>query len=383
MNYQQSKKAQFLLQSEIRNMSIECDDVNGINLAQGICDLPLEKVLSDKAREAMEAGENHYTRYDGIDILREEIAKKARDFNRINAAPHNIVVSGGATGALYSACFALFNPGDEIILFEPYYGYHEYTLMSLDLVPVYAALTPPDWKFNIDELQNLVTKKTKAILICTPSNPTGKIFSAEELDMLGDFCVKNNLIALTDEIYEYITFDGLQHISPASREKFNGRVVTVSGYSKTFSITGWRLGYCIADDEIVKWIGNASDLIYVCAPAPLQYGVACAIRDIPQSFYTSLKEQYQRKRDILCSTLSGLGLTPYIPKGAYYILADISSVPGKNGKDRAMYILAKTGVGVVPGEAFLRSGGGGIARFCFAKDYSVIEQACERLLKLK
>jgi aminotransferase len=284
------------LQSEIRNMSIECDKLNGINLAQGICDLPLESILSDGVREAMRKGENHYTRYDGIDLLREQISIKANNFNGINTSADNVIVSSGATGAFYSACFALFNPGDEIILFEPYYGYHEYTLMSLDLIPVFATLTPPEWTLDFDQLNKLVTKKTKAIVFCSPSNPSGKIFSMNELEQLGDFCIKNDLIILTDEIYEYITFDGLKHISPASHAKYKERTVTVSGFSKTFSITGWRIGYCIADTYITKWIGNASDLIYVCAPSPMQYGVACAIRDIPASFYAELSVQYQKKK---------------------------------------------------------------------------------------
>jgi aminotransferase len=364
-------------------MSLECDKINGINLAQGICDLPLEKILAKSAFGAMQEGENHYTRYDGIDLLREQIAQKAAVFNGIDAEPDNIVVSGGATGALYSACFALFNPGDEIILFEPYYGYHEYTLLSLDLAPVFATLTPPDWMFDIEQLQSLVTKKTKAIIICTPSNPCGKIFSHEELEQLGDFCIKNNLIVLTDEIYEYITFDNVKHISPASCKKFKDRTVTVSGYSKTFSITGWRIGYCIADKRIAKWIGNASDLIYVCAPAPLQFGVAHAIKSIPDTFYEGLKVQYQQKRDLLCSTLTELGLTPCIPQGAYYVLADVSSLPGDTGKEKAMYLLNKTGIGVVPGDAFYRGDDGkNLARFCFAKNMDVIERACDRLYRL-
>jgi len=384
MNYNQSKKALFLLQSEIRNMSIECDKINGINLAQGICDLPLEKILSDGVDKAMKMGENHYTRYDGIDLLRKQISDKAKKFNNIDTTANNIIISNGATGALYCTCFALFNPGDEVILFEPFYGYHEYTLMSLDLVPVYATLTPPKWSFDIEQMQKLVTAKTRAIVLCTPSNPSGKIISKEELEQLGDFCIKNNLIVLTDEIYEYITFDECKHISPASHEKFKERTITVSGYSKTFSITGWRIGYCIADDNIVKWIGNANDLIYVCAPSPMQHGVACAIRDIPDAFYINLSIQYQNKRDILCSTLNDLGLIPYVPQGAYYILADASKLPGKNSKEKAMYILNKTGVGVVPGDAFFRSNGGNnLIRFCFAKDLHIIEEACERLYSLK
>jgi aminotransferase len=382
--FKQSKKAQFLQQSEIRNMSVECDKVNGINLAQGICDLPLETILSTSAYKAMCEGENHYTRFDGIDLLREQIANKANKFNGIKVDADNIIVSSGATGAFYSACFALFNPGDEIILFEPYYGYHEYTLLSLDLTPVFATLTPPAWQFDMDQLQNLVTPRTKGIIVCTPANPSGKVFSREELDKLGDFCVKNDLIVLTDEIYEYITYDENRHISPASCEKFEGRTITVSGYSKTFSITGWRIGYCIADKAIAKWIGNASDLIYVCAPSPLQYGVARAIGETPDSFYSELKVKYQQKRDMMCSVLSNLGLTPHVPQGAYYILADVSSLPGKTSKDKAMHILNRVGIGVVPGDAFYRSNNGAnLARFCFAKDISIIEKACDCLTKLK
>jgi aminotransferase len=381
--YKQAKKAQFLQQSEIRNMSVECDKVNGINLAQGICDLPLENILSTSAFDAMRIGENHYTRFDGIDLLREQIAYKSNKFNNIKADADNVIVSSGATGAFYSACFALFNPGDEIILFEPYYGYHEYTLASLDLVPIFATLTPPAWKFDITQLQGLVTEKTRAIVICTPANPSGKIFSGEELDELADFCIKNDLIVLTDEIYEYITYDRNKHISPASYEKFKDRTITVSGYSKTFSITGWRIGYCIADKSIIKWIGNASDLIYVCAPSPLQYGVAQAIREIQDSFYNELKIKYQQKRDMMCSALSNLGLTPYVPQGAYYILADVSSLPGETSKDKAMHILHRTGIGVVPGDAFYHSNNGtNLVRFCFAKDINIIEKACERLNRL-
>jgi aminotransferase len=381
--YKQSKKVQFLQQSEIRNMSVECDKVNGINLAQGICDLPLENILSASAHEAMREGENHYTRFDGIDLLREQIAHKSNKFNNIEADADNIIVSSGATGAFYSACFALFNPGDEIILFEPYYGYHEYTLVSLDLVPVFATLIPPSWKFDIGQLEKLITKRTKAIVICTPANPSGKIFSKEELDDLGEFCIKNDLIVLTDEIYEYITYDENKHISPASCVKFTDRTITVSGYSKTFSITGWRIGYCIADKSVIKWIGNASDLIYVCAPSPLQYGVAQAIQEIPDSFYNELKIKYQQKRDMMCSVLFNLGLTPYVPQGAYYILADVSSLPGRTSKDKAMYILNRTGIGVVPGDAFYRSNNGAnLVRFCFAKDISIIEKACDRLTML-
>jgi aminotransferase len=380
----QSEKVKFLQQSEIRNMSIECDKARGINLAQGICDLPLENILSQSVCQGMGKGINSYTRYDGIELLREQIAQKAKSFNKLDVDRGNIVVSCGATGALYSACYALFNPGEEIILFEPYYGYHEYTLLSLGLKPVFANLTPPNWTFDIERLQKLINPKTRGIIICTPSNPCGKVFSRGELELLGDFCIKNDLVVLTDEIYEYITFDGAKHVSPASLEKFKNRTITISGYSKTFSITGWRIGYAIADKEIKNWIGNAGDLIYVCAPAPLQYGVAKAIELIPNSFYENLRIEYRKKRDTLCSALTDLGLKPHIPQGAYYILADVSRVPGDNGKEKAMRILNECGVGSVPGEAFFKSDKGkNLVRFCFAKDQNIIETACDKLRKLK
>ena len=383
MEYQQSKKATMLLQSEIRNMSIECDSVGGINLSQGICDLPLESILSDGVVQAMRIGENHYTRYDGLDVLREAITQKAKAFNRINTSPDVITVSCGATGALYSACYALLDPGDEVVLFEPYYGYHQYTLTSLGLVPVYVTLTLPDFSIDYDQLQAVVGPKTKALILCTPANPCGKVFTEAELLLLAAFCEKNNLLVFTDEIYEYITYDGNRHISPASLDDFNERTITISGYSKTFSITGWRIGYCISNKKVAQWIGNANDLIYVCAPAPLQYAVAQGINQVPQSFYDGLRADFTQKRNLLCDTLSILGLTPYIPQGAYYVLADVTALPGATGKDKAMYLLNKTGVATVPGEAFYQSNvGHNLLRFCFAKNMAVIHEACERLKTL-
>ncbi len=371
------------MQSEIRNMSLECDRVGGINLSQGICDLPLDPALSEAVNNAMLQGHNHYTRYDGVDELRTQIANKTRTFNKMEVSPDNIIVSAGATGALYSACYALLSPGDEVIMFEPYYGYHEYTFLSLGLVPVYSKFLLPNWEIDFEQLESIVTKRTKAIIICTPSNPCGKVFGEEELKNLGDFCMRHDLLVFTDEIYEYITYEGHSHISPASLPEFAGRTVTVSGYSKTFSITGWRIGYCIADTEIVKWIGNASDLLYVCAPAPLQYGVANGIKTIPPEFYENLRTGFAEKRDLLCATLSKIGLSPIIPQGAYYILADVSALPGATSKEKTMHMLAKTGVGAVPGSAFYHGQGGeDLVRFCFAKDIDVIRQACRQLERI-
>jgi aminotransferase len=379
-----SERIRNLEQSQIRNMSIECDKVGGINLSQGICSLPLPPELAEEAKKAIDSGKNHYTRYDGIGELREALSGKLASYNGIQANPKtDIVVTSGSTGAFYCACMALLNPGDEVILFEPYYGYHEYTLTALDMVPVYIKLTPPEWSFQPEEIERAVTSRTRAILINTPANPSGKVFSGRELEQLAKICIRYDLLVFTDEIYEYIVYDGFSHISPGALKNIRDRVVTISGYSKTFSITGWRVGYCACRGELAGPIGCANDLVYVCAPSPLQVGVSRAITRLPDSYYESLRGQYQRKRDLLCSALHEASLTPYVPRGAYYVLADISAIPGDTSREKAMYLLEKTGVAVVPGSAFYRSGGEDLARLCFAKDDQELEQACERLQKLK
>ncbi|WP_207646325.1 pyridoxal phosphate-dependent aminotransferase [Cellulosilyticum sp. I15G10I2] len=380
-----SNRVQNLTRSEIRIMAIECEKSGGINLSQGICDMPLPPILADAAKDAIQKGENHYTRFDGITELRDAVAYKLLNYNGIQTQPDtDIVITSGSTGAFYCACLALLNPGDEMILFEPYYGYHEYTMLALDIVPVYAKLTPPDWHFDPEAVESLITKRTRGIVINTPSNPSGKIFSQEEINQLAEICIRHDLLIFTDEIYEYIVYDGMQHISPGSLSSIKDRVITISGYSKTFSITGWRIGYSACHESLANPIGCASDLVYVCAPAPLQAGVSKAIITLPDSFYTSLSKQYEHKRNLICSALKEASIMPYIPQGAYYVLADVSAIPGTSSKEKAMYLLEKTGVAVVPGSAFYHDeGGNNLIRLCFAKEDKVLEEACERLQRLK
>lgn len=385
MNIPKSTLSSFLIQSEIRNMSLECDKIGGINLSQGISNLPLSEVIKQGAFDAVEKGINYYTRYDGVQELRDAIASKAFKYNNIKCDPNkNIVVSAGATGAFYCACLALLNPGDEVIIFEPYYGYHINTLNAAGAVAKFVKLNSPDWTIDLTALEQAVTEKTKAIMICTPSNPCGKIFNLEELNLLGNFCVKYNLIAFTDEIYEYFIYDDHKHISPASLEIFKDRTITISGYSKTFSITGWRVGYCIVPDHLQETIGYINDLIYVCSPSPLQYGAAAGINDLDKEFYDSIRKRFLKKRNQICDVLTQIGITPFIPDGAYYVLADVSNVPGTNSKEKAMHILNESKVASVPGMAFYSGNGGdNIVRFCYAKEEAELDQACENLLKLK
>jgi len=365
-------------------MSIECDRVGGINLSQGVCDTEVPPAVRLGAQSAIDEGINIYTRYDGLEELRKAIAAKQKIFTGLEMDPEReVIVSAGATGALYCACLALLNPGDEVIVFEPYYGYHISTLVATQAVPVYVQLHPPAWSFEFASLEKAVTSRTKAILINTPANPSGKVFSREELEHLAAFASKHDLFIFTDEIYEHFLYDGYRHIPPATLPGMRERTITISGLSKTFSITGWRIGYCLCDARWAQTIGYFNDLVYVCAPAPLQMGVARGLEALGADYYESLSREYAGKRDRVCHALKKAGLDPHIPQGAYYILADISGLPGKTSKEKAMYLLERTGVASVPGEAFYDGNGGeNLARFCFAKEDAVLEEACKRLQNL-
>jgi aminotransferase len=375
-----SRRAARTVQSEIRAMSIACDRVQGINLAQGVCDTEVPLPVREGAKWAMEHGLNSYTRAEGLGPIREAIAEKMQRFNGIECDPETeVIVGSGATGAFYAAALALLNPGDEVILFEPFYGYHLNTLVAVEAVPLYITMRAPDWTFNREDLERTVTLRTRAIMLNSPGNPTGKIFTREEMEWIANFARRHDLFVFTDEIYEYFVYEG-KHISIATLPGMRERTITMSGYSKTFSITGWRIGYTVCDRRWAQGIAYFHDLIYVCAPAPLQIGVAEGIRQLPQSFYDEIGKEYVEKRDLLCNVLKEIGLTPSVPKGAYYVLADASILPGKTSRDKAMYLLEQTGVATVAGSAFYHGDGGeNLVRFCFAKTDAELGEACRRL----
>lgn len=365
-------------------MSVECERVKGINLAQGICDTDVPPAVRQGAHEAIENRHNQYTRLDGITGLREAIAKKMRRYNRIECDPETeIVVTGGSTGAFLSTCLSLLETGDEVVIFEPYYGYHVHTLEMLGIVPRFVTLRPPDWSFSAEQLKSAVSPKTKAIVVNTPANPSGKMFSAEELKWIADVAGEHDLFVITDEIYEYFHYDGREHISPATISGMRDRTITISGFSKTFSVTGWRLGYAVASEKWASAIKYFSDLAYICAPSPLQYGVMYGLQELGDDFYHDLNAEYAQKRRLLCDTLREVGMTPYEPQGSYYVLADASGLPGKDSKERAMHLLHTAEVATVPGEAFMSSGGESLLRFCFAKQMEDLEEACRRLERVK
>ena len=378
-----SRRAARTVQSEIRVMTLECEKVKGVNLAQGVCDTEVPAPVREGAQRAIDAGTNSYTRAEGLAPIRRAIAEKMRRFNGLACDPETeVIVHSGSTGAFYTSCLALLDPGDEVILFEPYYGYHLNTLVAAEAVPAFVTLRAPRWEFSAEELERAVTPRTRAIMINSPANPSGKVFTRQELEWIAAFAVRHDLIVFTDEIYEYFVYEG-RHISPATLPGMRERTVTISGYSKTFSITGWRVGYTVCDPRWAQAIAYFHDLIYVCAPAPLQIGVAEGIARLPEEFYAGIAQEYVRKRDLLCDTLQEISLAPSVPKGAYYVLADASILPGANSKQKAMSLLHATGVATVAGSAFYHgSDGDNLVRFCFAKNDRDLEEACRRLSTL-
>jgi aminotransferase len=379
-----SDRADRIVRSEIRNMSVECERVGGVNLSQGVCDTEVPAVIRQGAREAIEAGINSYTRHDGRAELRAAIARKLSHHNGIHADPETeIVVTGGSTGAFYCACLALLNPGDEVILFEPYYGYHLNTLLAAGLVPKFVPMSTPGWTVDTRALRRAVGARTRAIVVCTPANPCGKVWSRPDLEWLAEVACRHDLFVFTDEVYEYFLYDGATHLSPGALPELADRSVSMFSLSKTYSITGWRLGYTVSKPRWSQMIGYMSDLVYVCAPAPLQMGAARGLVTLGDDYYGKLRVDYSAKRDKLCRTLTRVGLAPHVPAGAYYVLADASRLGGRSSKERAMTLLRETGVATVPGEAFFHEQGGEhLLRFCFAKSDADLDAACERLMRL-
>ena len=370
-----------VVQSEIRAMTVECERVGGVNLAQGVCDTGVPSPVMTRAIEAIEQGYNIYTRLDGIAPLRAAIAGKLARYNGLSADPvSQILVTSGATGAFHAACTALFDPGDEVILFEPFYGYHLNTLRAQRVNAIAVQMAAPNWTVDSDALRAAITPRTRGIVINSPSNPCGKVFSRAELQAIAALAIEHDLFVLTDEIYEYFLYDGREHISLATLPGMAERTITISGLSKTFSITGWRIGYLAADPRWIPAISYFHDLVYVCAPSPFQHACAAGLLQLGDSFYSALATEYQAKRDMLCGALTEAGMTPSIPAGAYYVLADASALPGATAREKARNLLRATGVAAVAGTAFFAVGRGeNLLRFCFAKRDEDLERACAAL----
>ncbi len=379
------------VQSEIRAMSVLAERAGAINMAQGICDTEVPLVVREAAKSAIDAGDNIYTRLDGIPRLRNAIAADwGRRSGRTPDPDREVLVTSGATGAYDATVMALLDPGDEVILFEPLYGYHATTLRTFHIKPVIVPLRSSDdaksgrWVLDVDAVRAALTERTRAIVINTPSNPSGKVYTRAELEALAAIAIEQNLFVISDEIYEHFVYREHQHVSMATLPGMAERTITISGFSKTFSVTGWRVGYLIADARWTPSIGHFHDMMYVCAPAPFQHGCAAGLEQLPESFYAGLATEHESKRERALAALTDAGLKPHVPDGAYYILADASRLEGNSAQEKARKLLEKTGVAAVAGSAFFTNGGGDkLLRFCFAKRDAELDEACERLRRLR
>jgi aspartate/methionine/tyrosine aminotransferase len=377
------KAAQFT-ESVIREMTRLALEHDAINLSQGFPDFPAPDVLKKAAADAIFADVNQYAITWGAKNFRDALVYKTKKFMGIDIDPEReITVSCGSTEAMIDVLLAVINPGDEVIVFEPFYENYGPDAIISGATPRYVQLRRPDWSFDEAELAGAFNNNTKAIIINTPNNPTGKVFSREELQFIADLCQKWDVLAVTDEIYEHILYDNAKHVSPITLDGMRDRTIVVNGMSKTFSVTGWRVGYIIAPPGITGAIRKMHDFITVGAPAPFQEAGSIALR-LPDSYYAELAAHYQQRRDRLMNMLNQAGLNPMLPKGAYYVMCDIGHWGYPSDVEFARFLVRDIGVATVPGSSFFRhpAAGKDIIRFTFCKKEQTLRAAEERLTKL-
>jgi aminotransferase len=370
-------------QSDIRRFSAICAAMKGVNLSQGVCDQPAPQAVKEAAKRAIDADHACYTNLRGIAELRQAIAAKMRAFNGMDCDPEKeICVNVGSAGSFACVALSTLNPGDECIVFSPFYSYHVNLLNLFGVNVKFVDLQPPDWSYSQKQLETSITPRTRMILLCTPGNPTGKVYSEPELRGIADVANRHNLWIATDEIYEYITY-GKPHISIGKFPEASARTLTMSGASKTYAVTGWRIGYTVGPAEVIDRVAVVSDLLYICAPAPLQYGIEAGMK-LPSAYYEEMRADYTAKRDLLADTLREIGFTPYVPEGSYYMLAAFDRDRWPTATAATESILNQVGVATVPGSAFYRNPADGEnqLRFCYAKKMPELEEACKRLRKV-
>ncbi len=380
-----SLQAQALQPPSLREITLRVAAVSGINLGQGVCQLPTPQFVCDAAGQAVQEGINRYTNPRGLESLRRALARKLKHYNKIDADPESeILVTSGSTGAFEAVCAMLINPGDEVVNFAPYYPYHQNALRRYGADVKIVKLNSPEYRLDAAVLEEACSPKTKFILVNTPANPTGKVFNESELGVIAEVAKRCGALVVTDEIYEYMVFDGHRHVSPASLPELQGRTITIGGYSKTFAITGWRIGYAVMPAELASKAAALLDSIYVCPPAPLQEAVARGIEEFDDDFYRRLCEEYRRKRDFFCEGLRSVGLNPVIPQGSYYIVADFADKFRQyDSKSFVDMMIERARVGAVPSSDFVENDAPEQwVRFCVSVADNILEQAVENLQAL-
>lgn len=370
-------------ESVIRKMTRISNEYNAINLSQGFPDFDPPKEITDRLKEVADEGPHQYSVTWGAQNFRNELAKKQSKFMGVNINPdENIVVTCGSTEAMMTAMMSLCNIGDKVIVFSPFYeNYTADTILS-GSEPIYVPLKPPYFNFDKDELRRAFEQKPKAIILCNPSNPTGKVFTKEELDYIAKLAIEFDVFVITDEVYEHLVFPPYKHTYMASLKGMFERTISCSSLSKTYSITGWRLGYVIASKEIIEQCKKVHDFLTVGAAAPLQE-VAVVGLQFDQDYYDKLTESYDSKRKLFLDGLDKIGLKYFMPQGAYYVMVDISQFGYKSDYDFAVWLIKNIGVAGVPGSSFFKEDVNNYIRFHFAKKEETLKEALKRLEKLK
>ena len=388
-----SRKAGSFTESVIREMSREAVKYGAVNLGQGFPDWEAPADIKQKAIEAINDDHNQYAVTWGVKSFRDAIAKKTMWFLGLDLDPEaEITVTCGSTEGMIAAMMATVDPTEEVIMFDPYYENYAPDAILSDATPRHVPLYRTDngFIFDREELRAAFNEKTKAIIICNPNNPTGKVYTRDELEFIADLCKEFDTLCFTDEIYEHIIYTGhadddpLSHTCMANIEGMRERTVVVNSLSKTYSVTGWRVGYCIAPPDITSAIRKVHDFLTVGAANPLQHAGAYAMT-LPPSYYDELQVEYQRKRDFLIPALRNAGFKCDMPQGAYYVMCDISEFGFANDIEFTKHLIREIGVAVVPGSSFYRDNpeGSQMVRFCFCKKDETLEAAVERLEKLK
>ena len=393
-----SKKAASFTESVIREMTREAMKYGAVNLGQGFPDFAAPEDIKQKAMEAIADDHNQYAITWGVKSFRDAIAAKTEWFLGLEVDPETeITVTCGSTEGMIAGMMATVDAGEEVVVFEPFYENYAPDAILSDATPrhVPLRLTEDGWHFDRDELRAAFNEKTKAIIICNPNNPTGKVFTREELEFIAGLCKEFDAIAFTDEIYEHILYKGIRdsgtmtmdnprHISMAQLEGMRERTVVVNSMSKTYSVTGWRVGYCIAPPDITGAIRKVHDFLTVGAANCLQHAGAYAL-SLPEKYYLKLQKEYQLKRDFIVPALQNAGFKCDAPDGAYYVMTDISNFGFANDIEFTKFLIREIGVAVVPGSSFYHDASLGAqqVRFCFCKKDETLEAAAERLQKLK
>ena len=386
-----SRKAASFTESVIREMTREAVKYGAVNLGQGFPDFAAPEDIKQKAMEAIAADHNQYAITWGVKSFRDAIAAKTKWFLGIDIdSETEITVTCGSTEGMIAAMMATVDEGEEVVVFEPFYENYAPDAILSDATPRHVPLYNRDGEFvfDRDELRAAFNEKTKAIIICNPNNPTGKVFTREELEFIGGLCQEFDALAFTDEIYEHILYncDGapLEHITMANIPGMRERTVVVNSLSKTYSVTGWRVGYCIAPPDISSAIRKVHDFLTVGAANPLQHAGAYAL-SLPQSYYDELHTVYQHKRDMIVPVLQDAGFKCSSPEGAYYVMCDISDFGFKDDIEFTHHLIREVGVAVVPGSSFYhdKAMGSQMVRFCFCKKDETLQAAAENLQKLK